>query len=73
MGRKKKTNSKASSNKDDAFFVYEENKKETSTYTQDSPTLNNSTKNTIYVYKDKTSTTVCYDGNDPHYNIVHMG
>lgn len=73
MGRKKKTNSKASSNKDDAFFVYEENKKETSTYTQDNATLNNSTKNTIYVYKDKTSTTVCYDGNDPHYNIVHMG
>jgi len=25
------------------------------------------------LYKDKTYTTVCYDGNDPHYNIVHMG
>lgn len=71
MAAKKKKENKASSNNDDAFFVYEEDNKEHISNIQDKA-ASNSTKNTIYVYKDKTTTTVCYDAKNPHYNIVHM-
>ncbi len=30
------------------------------------------TKNTIYVFKDKSTTTVCYDGKNVNYITVHM-
>lgn len=70
MGRKKKEN-KASYKQDDAFFTYEEEKKELGNHI---PNNNTSVKNknTIYVFKDKSTTTVCYDGKDSNYTIVHM-
>jgi hypothetical protein len=70
MSRKKKEN-KALSKEDDAFFTYEEEKKDLGTLLPNKNDTSN-TKNTIYVFKDKSTTTVCYDGKNVNYITVHM-
>jgi len=70
MSRKKKEN-KALSKQDDAFFTYKEEKKDLGNQVSNSNTSIKN-KNTIYVFKDKSTTRVCYDAKDSDYIIVHM-
>lgn len=70
--KSKQEHSKAASkNNDAAFFTYEEEKKDLGTLPPSKEPISN-TKNVIYVFKDKTTTTVCYDGKDHNYITVNM-
>jgi hypothetical protein len=71
MGRNKKEN-KALSNEDGAFFTYKEEKKDLATPTHNNNEANTH-KNTLYIYKDKTTCRVCYDGASDIYNEVYIG
>ena len=76
MGGKKKEHSKASSDeKDDAFFIYEEEKKDLGTPISNNSKIEevNNTKNVLYIYKDKTTCRVTYDGSSDIYKTVHIG
>lgn len=71
--KSKQEHSKAASkNNDAAFFNYEEEKKDLGTPLPD----NNSSytiKNTLYIYKDKSTCRVCYDGTSDIYKEVIIG
>lgn len=72
MPSKNKDKNKAISKSENAFFIYEEDKKDLGT----PPTQNNvsnNNKNTLYIYKDKTTCRVCYDAKSDIYNEVHIG
>lgn len=72
MAAKNKDKQKASSNNDDAFFTYEEDKKDLATPPPDN-TTSYIPKNTLYIYKDKSTCRVCYDGTSDIYKEVHIG
>lgn len=62
----------ASKNNDAAFFTFEEDKKDLGT----PPSINNNSytpKNTLYIYKDKTTCRVTYDSSTDIYNEVTIG
>ena len=76
MAARNKTKTKASSKeKDDAFFIYEEDKKDLGTIPSNNSTIEESanTKNVLYIYKDKTTCRVTYDGSSDIYKTVHIG
>lgn len=71
--KSKQAPSKAASKENDAaFFIYEEEKKDLGTPSPDN-TTSYTLKNTLYIYKDKSTCRVCYDGSSDIYKEVHIG
>lgn len=67
-----KTKPKEPSTKEDGFFVYEEDKKDKPASSSSGNSLY-TPKNIIYVYKDKSTTRVCYDPYSDIYTTVTIG